>query len=123
MLVRLASERQTIGGKAGLLGRASVLDGDPESVNRTLERVQKATEVELLRVARQYLTPERTLEVRIERNLLGAMFGGGKGKAAEENAPITAKPEVNAPKPGRPNVVRPTDFPTKAPQSGLAAFQ
>ncbi len=97
--------------KARLLGSAAVVMGDVSRVNEYLDEIESVTAGDILRVANEYLTPERALKVKVERNLLGTMFS----KAEEDESPITAQREVEAPAPGRGDAVRPDDYPKSAP--------
>jgi zinc protease len=104
--------------KASMLGTAAVEYGDVSYVNRELDEVKKVTAKDLLRVAKKYLTPERSIEVKVERNLLGSVIGG---KSKEEMSTATAPAEKVAPKPGRPDLARPKDYPKKAPLAKFVA--
>ena len=122
MLAGLVGQTLTVSSKATLLGTAAVLEGDPNRVNRKREQVRKATADDLLRVAKTYLAPERSLTITVERNLLGTIFGiRSEAIRNEEKAPITAQPEKTAPRPGRPGLRRPADFPPKAPAAEVLA--
>jgi zinc protease len=118
MLAAQITGNFTVESKATLLGSAAVLEGDLSRVNRHLERIRKVTADDLLRVAKTYLAPERSLAVTIERNLLGSVLGGRSAEIKkEEEAPITAKPETNPPPPGKAGLRRPADFPAQAPSA------
>jgi len=120
----LVTQNLRIERKARMLGHAAVEIGDVSSVNHQIEDMQKVTAEDIMRVAKKYLAPERVLEVRVERNLLGtavsSLLGSAKAKA-EENAPMTAEPEKVAPKPGRGELSRPKDFPVTPPFVKAAA--
>ena len=103
--------------KATLLGMAAVEMGDVSRVNTYLDEIRGVTAEDILRAAKRYLVPQRALEVRIERNLLGAV----SSKAQEDEAPISAEPETKAPAPGRGDVVRPDDYPQEAPFAAAQA--
>ncbi len=116
MLKSLVTSNLHITSKARLLGSAAVIEGDVSRVNQILERMRRVTKEDLQRVARKYLTPERSLTITIERNLMGSLLGKlFKQKSSEENAPITAEPEKVAVPPGRDGLKRPEDYPEKAP--------
>ena len=51
-------QRETANGKAGALGSAAVLLGDPNRVNTSLERLQAVTAADIQRVAKKYFTDE-----------------------------------------------------------------
>ncbi|MBN1391721.1 MAG: insulinase family protein [Sedimentisphaerales bacterium] len=120
MLRRLVTENLRIESKARVLGSAAVEYGDISQVNRQLDEIRKVIAADIQRVANKYLTDERALEVRVERNLLGTA-AGVLGIAKEEDAPITAKPEKVAPKPGRAGLERDKDWPEEAPVVKAAA--
>ncbi|MBK8914904.1 MAG: insulinase family protein [Phycisphaerales bacterium] len=120
MLRGIVTELLSVESKASRLGSAAVLEGDPARANRRLERVRAVTAADIQRVARQHLAPERALELTIEQNLLGSLFGS---KKAEEEAPITGKPETDPPVPGRPGLSRPADWPATAPLRDAAAYE
>jgi zinc protease len=113
LLAAQVRDNLTVANKATLLGSAAVLEGDAARVNRRSAQIRRATAADLLRVAQTYLVPERALTVTVERNLFGAILG--RRPSAEENAPITAKPETTPPPPGRPGLRRPADFPATPP--------
>lgn len=115
MLKEIVEESLTAQGRASALGRAAVLEGDVAKVNARLEAVRRTTADDLLRVAQEYLAPQRLLKVTVERNLMGTLGGLLGFKKREENPPITAKPETDPPPPGRPGLQRPAGFPTTAP--------
>jgi zinc protease len=120
MLASQVTQSQTVASKATLLGTAAVLEGDVARVNRKLELIRRASADDLLRVAKTYLVPERSLTVTVEGNLLGTLLGLRSSQAkSEEDAPVTAKPETTAPPPGRPGLRRPGDFPPKPPVAQL----
>ncbi len=98
--------------KASMLGTAAVEYGDVSYVNRELDDVKKVTAEDILRVAKKYLAPERSIEVKVERNLSGSLIGS---RSDEEKTTATAPAEKVAPKAGRPNLTRPKDYPTTPP--------
>jgi zinc protease len=119
-LASVVTSTLTVSSKARTLGTAAVLEGDTNRVNRELEQVRRVTADDLMRVAKTYLAPERSLSATVERNLLGSILGVRSASIKEEeNAPITAKPEKTPPPPGRPGLRRPADFPAKPPRADL----
>ncbi len=116
MLRGMVTDNLRVESKAKALGNAAVDVGDVSQVNRQMSDIRKVTAEDILRVAKEYLTPQRQLEVRVERNLLGTILG----KSKEEQSPITAEPEKQSPKPGRPGEMRPKDFPKDPPVAKLA---
>ncbi|MDQ1255947.1 MAG: zinc protease [Candidatus Hydrogenedentes bacterium] len=117
MLRNLVTENLYVVSKASALGSAAVLEGDTARVNRRLDAVRAVTADDLLRVAKTYLDPNRALNVKVERNLLGALT-----QKPEEDPPVSAEPEKEAPPPGRPGLTRPDSFPAKPPIVGLLDF-
>jgi zinc protease len=119
MLSGLVTENLYVSNKASILGHAAVIEGDTARVNRRLDAIRKVTADDLLRVAKAYLDPNRSLTFRVERNLLGML---GKKKNPEDEAPVTGQPETNPPAPGRPGETRPADYPAAPPLKGLLDF-
>ncbi len=119
LLRNLVTENLSVESKAGALGRAAVLEGDAKRVNERIRVLRSATAADIQRVAQTYLTPEAALKGRVETNLLGTLLGR---KKAEDEAPITATPETQAPAPGRGGLSRPADFPTAPPVGELKDF-
>jgi len=108
----LVSRNLTIESKARMLGQAAVEMADVSRVNTYLDEIRSVTKDDILRVANQYLKPQRALKVKVKRNLLGSVLS----TAGEDKAPITAEPETTPPPPGRADLTkRPENFPTKAP--------
>jgi zinc protease len=95
----------TVEGKASALGAAAVLEGNPARANDALNDIRRVTVEDLQRVARTYLIPERQINVKIP-----ASARATAKKNAEEDAPITATPEDQSPRPGRPGVTRPQGY-------------
>jgi zinc protease len=121
MLRSLVTQNLRIDSKARLLGSAAVEMGDLSYVNRIIEDVRRVTADDIMRVAKQYLAPERVLKVRVDRNLLGAAAGALGVGQKEDEAPITAEPEKVAPKPGRGGLERAEHFPTEPPFAKISA--
>ena len=72
-----------------------MLEGNPERANDILDDIRRVTREDLERVARQYLVPDRQIKVLIPSTGMAA----GPKKNPEEDAPITAQPEQQAPRP------------------------
>jgi zinc protease len=111
LLRKIVTDNLKVEKKASLLGTAAVVMGDVSRVNQSIDEINSVTADDILRAANQYLVPEHALEVKVERNLLGAVFS----KSEEDDSPITAPREDNAPAPGRAGEVRPDDYPKSAP--------
>lgn len=98
--------------KAKTLGQAAVDVGDVNTVNTAIDDIKKATVEDLRNVARKYLSPNRVYRFYVEQNVKGPVFSKNSG---QEDMNITAEKEVQSPKPGRGNSVRPADYPQSAP--------
>ncbi|MFA5251793.1 MAG: pitrilysin family protein [Phycisphaerae bacterium] len=120
MLRGLVTENLEIESKAEMLGSAAVEYGDISQVNRWVDDIRKATAADIQRASNEYLTDKRALEVKVERNIPGAV-SSMLGIANEEEGAITAKPEKVAPKPGRGELTRPKNWSKEAPIAKIAA--
>lgn len=116
MLKGLVGGNLTISSKASLLGSAAVLEGDVNRVNTRIDSIRQVSAADLQRVAQTYLAADRAMEITIEQNLLGTLFGK---KKAEDDAPITARPETDPPPPGRSGLQRPESWPAAAPVTAV----
>jgi zinc protease len=119
MLQGLVTENLKIESKAEMLGDAAVEYGDVSQVNRQMDDIRKVTAADIQRVANEYLTDKRTLEVKVERNMPSA--GSAAGGAKEEEGIITAEPEKVSPKPGRGGLERGKNWPKEAPFAKISA--
>jgi len=115
MLAQIVAQNLTVETKATVLAQAAVVEGDVANVNRALDDVRTVTADDLLRVAREYLAPERVMQGTVERNLLGTLLGA---RDKSDDGAVTAVPEAEAPPPGRPGVARPDNYPAKPPIAG-----
>ncbi len=113
MLRYMVTSNLRIERKARMLGSAAVEYGDVSQVNRWLDDIRKVTTADIRRVANEYLTEERALEIKVERNLPSV--------AKEEGWAITAEPEKVSPKPGRGGLERSKDWPREAPVAEASA--
>lgn len=120
MLARRVASTLTVASKAQVLGSAAVLQGDANRANTELDAIRRVTQDEILRVAKQYLDPRRGTHITVKRNLLGSLLG--RGRNAEEDAPITAAPETEPPPPGRAGLARPSGYPEAAPAGGALEY-
>lgn len=104
----------TVEGKASVLGQAAVLQGDPARANDRLKEIRKVTAADVQRVAKQYLAADRMVTMNVPGQ---GLLGGKKenSNAKEDDAPITAEPEKQAPPPGRNGVSRPDNYASAAP--------
>lgn len=119
MLRNAVSSQLTVESKAQRLGEAAVLLGDVERVNTELAEIRGITREDLQRVAREYLQPQREIELRIEPNVLGFIIDKLKGGDDEEEPPpATDSEEIAGEGSGKPGLVRPEHLgktPTVAP--------
>lgn len=111
----LVAQSLYVSSKAGMLGRAAVIEGDVAKVNRRLEAMQRVTAEDVRRVARTHLADRRAVVFRVPRNLLGGLFGG-TGRAKQ--APVATALAASAPA-ERPPLTRPKNFPENPPLAGL----
>jgi zinc protease len=111
LLRGIVTDNLRVESKASLLGTAAVVMGDVSRVNQSINEIKSVTADDILRAANQYLVPQHALEVKVERNLLGAVFS----KSKEDDSPITAPREDKSPPPGRTGEVRSGDYPKSAP--------
>ncbi len=118
MLRSVVTTNLTIDSKAEMLGTATIEIGDTSRVNTMLDEISAAGEDDIKRVAKKYLTDKRSYSVIVKKNDSGALAG----VRIDEAAAITTEREETAPPPGRPGVVRPSDFPTTAPLAKIADF-
>lgn len=120
MLRGLVTDNLQIESKAQMLGSAAVDYGDVSQVNRQIDDIRKVTAADIQRTANEYLADKRALEVKVERNIPGAV-SNMLGIAKEEDGVITAEPEKVPPKPGRNGLERGKDWPKEAPVAKVAA--
>jgi zinc protease len=57
-------QRESPGGRAGIIGRAVIATGDPAFADKRLAAVQRVTAADVQRVARQYLRDDRRVSIR-----------------------------------------------------------
>ena len=118
MLRSLVTKNLRIESKARMLGNAAVEIGDVSYVNRHLADIRKVTTADILRVAKEYLAPQRALKVNVKRNLLGAVKDKLPKDLAGDKDPepaTTAEPKKLKPPSPRTGLVRGKDFPKEAP--------
>lgn len=116
MLRELVTQNLKVEKKAEMLGVAAVDVGDVSRVNHWLDDIRAVTADDILRVANEYLVPDRELAVKVEQNMPGAIAD----KKNEEESAVTAEPEKTSPPPGRGGLVRSRDFPDKPPIAKLS---
>ena len=114
----------TVAGKAQTLGQFQVFENDADKANDQLARIRAVTTDDLLRVAKEYLKPERETKVVVQPEYGGFLKGlfGGKDGDVDEGATPAVKPAENriAKRGGlRADLQRPADFPTQPPMATL----
>jgi len=107
ILKQVVTENLTIESKASLLGTASMIQGNTEKANEILKQIHTVTREDIRRAAKRYLKENQELIVIVKQNT--------EGKKDDEQAPLTAVRELDAPPPGRPGEQRPADFPKTPP--------
>jgi len=107
---QLVTTNLSIESKARMLGAAAVSMGDVSKVNTQMEEIRSVTKEDIQRAANQYLDMNRVFQFTITQNT-----GMKNARKDNEEAAITAEPELEAPAPGRPGVKRPQSFPATAP--------
>lgn len=120
MLRGLVTENLQIESKANMLGYAAVQYGDISQVNRWIDDIRKVMAADIQQTANEYLTDKRALEVKVDRNLPGAV-SNMLGIAKEEEGTVTAEPEKVPPAPRRGGLNRPKDWSKEAPVAKVAA--
>lgn len=125
MLASLVTESLTVESKASALGSAAVLEGDVSRINTRLERIRSVSPEDIRRVAQTYLDMDHVIEGSVKANLMGTLGGmlGMAGKDDVEDAPITGKPELNPPPPGKPGLTRPADRLAESPIAGPLKYE
>ena len=110
LLKQLVTTNLQIESKATLLGNAAVTIGDVSKANTMLDEIRSVTKEDIQRAAKQYLPTDRVIQFTVMQNQ-----GMQNARKDNEEAPITAEPEVDSPAPGRPGVKRPSDYPKQPP--------
>ncbi|MHC5082385.1 MAG: M16 family metallopeptidase [Planctomycetota bacterium] len=110
MLKSIVTTNLQIESKAALLGNAAVTMGDVSRVNRFIDEIRAVTGQDIQNAAKKYLNENQLYQFTILQN-------NGMEHASKDNedAGITAEPELEAPAPGRKGLQRPDDYPTLAP--------
>jgi zinc protease len=99
-LAAKAWEQESVSGMARKLGSSQLLTGDPAFEDAYLARVRAATQDDLLRVAREWLAPERQCLALVapagaapaEAELRAALARGAEGAARRFAAPARSAP-------------------------------
>ena len=112
LLKSTTAQNLTVENKATQLGTAYMIRGDTDKANDILERIRSVTDADIRRAAGQYLIPQRSMTVIVEKNLEGK-------KDLEPDGAIAQEEEVSPP-PGRSGEARPERFPEKPPIKPVA---
>ncbi|MBL7214356.1 MAG: insulinase family protein [Phycisphaerae bacterium] len=110
LLKALVTTNLQVESKAILLGNAAVTIGEVSKVNTMLDEIRSVTKKDIQRAAKKYLSTSRVIQFTVLQNQ-----GMQNTCKDNEDAPITAEPELESPAPGRPCVKRPVDYPTLPP--------
>ena len=110
LLKTLVTTNLQIESKATLLGNAAVTVGDVSKANTMLDEIRSVTKEDIQRAAKQYLPTDRVIQFTVLQNQ-----GMQNARKDNEEAPITAEPELDAPAPGRDGVKRPSRYPKLPP--------
>ena len=110
LLKTLVTTNLQIESKATLLGNAAVTFGDVSKVNALMDEIRSVTREDIQQAAKQYLPTDRVIQFTVLQNQ-----GMQNARKDNEEAPITAKPELNPPAPGRDGVKRPSAYPKQPP--------
>jgi zinc protease len=110
LLKYLITSNLKVESKARLLGASAVTMGDVSKVNTFVEEIRSVTKEDLQRALNTYLDMDRVYQFTIKQNA-----GMQNARKDDEDAAITAAPELEAPAPGRTGVERPDSFPSEAP--------
>jgi zinc protease len=117
----LVTSRRTTMGQAQALGTAIATWGDISRINSLEAEVRAMTAEDVRAAAEKWLAPEREMEVVVEQNLLGSIFGGGakdeNDSEAAEVAPAAVVDEATIGE-GKPGLVRPETIPAAPPEAG-----
>ncbi|MDB5680009.1 pitrilysin family protein [Sphingomonas bacterium] len=64
LLTATIESRETADGKASTIARSVIIDGDPAAADKQLAAIQRVTSADIQRVARRYLTDNRSAAIR-----------------------------------------------------------
>ena len=64
LLTATIQSRETADGKASAIARSVIIDGDPAAADKQLAAIQRVTAADIQRVARRYLTDNRSAAIR-----------------------------------------------------------
>jgi len=112
MLRSVITQNLEIENKAQALGNAAIDMGDVNFVNRSIDDIKKVTLAKIKEVANKYLTAEKIFRIYVPQNVDGPVFSKNSG---QESSSVSEINDINEPKPGRGNSVRPQDYPQSAP--------
>ena len=76
LLTATIQSRETADGKASAIARGVIIDGDPAAADKQLAAIQRVTAADIQRVARRYLTDNRSAAIRY---MPAEMANGAKG--------------------------------------------
>ncbi|MEO5492700.1 MAG: pitrilysin family protein [Sphingomonas sp.] len=76
LLTATIESRETADGKASAIARSVIIDGDPTAADKQLAAIQRVTAADIQRVARRYLSDNRSAAIRY---MPAEMANGAKG--------------------------------------------
>jgi len=96
LLTATIESRETADGKASTIARSVIIDGDPAAADKQLAAIARVTPADIQRVARRYLTDNRSAAIRY---MPAEMANGAKGDAigvanTVEVADLTAPADI-----------------------------
>ena len=101
LLTATIESRETADGKASTLARSVIIDGDPAAADKQLAAIQRVTAADIQRVARRYLTDNRSAAIRY---MPAEMAKGAKGDTVAVADTVTVAELAD---PGNVEIVKP----------------
>jgi len=83
LLTATIESRETADGKASTIARSVIIDGDPAAADRQLAAIARVTPADIQRVARRYLTDNRSAAIRYMPAEMGKGAWGDKIEVAD----------------------------------------
>ncbi len=115
----IVTQNLTIQRKTRVLGNAAMIMGDIEKANTILDDIKAVIAGDLQRVAKTYLTENKSVTIIIKENKDPA----AGAKKTDESSAVTAEVEKVAPAAGRGNVNRPDDWAKEVPFGEMIAYK
>ena len=118
-LKAVVTQNLTVERKTSVLGNAAMVKGDVEKANTILDDIKAVTAGDLQRVAKKYLTEDKSVTIIIKENKDTA----AGARKTDESSVVTAEVETVAPAPGRGNAERPDGWAKKVPIGEMIAYK